>query len=61
MSDSTGASCGNLLGASLGAAVIDPDLLSGLEGREVITQVADDLHDVFAGGQQPSSQRYPAG
>ena len=58
-SDSTGAICGNLLGASLGAGAIDADLLGGLEGREVITQVADDLYDTFADGQEPSSQRYP--
>jgi ADP-ribosylglycohydrolase len=42
-SDSTGAICGNLLGAALGAGAIDPDLLAGLEGREVIEQGADDL------------------
>ncbi len=35
-------------------------LLDGLEGRKVITQVADDLYDVFACGREPSSQRYPA-
>jgi len=58
-SDSTGAICGNLLGASLGAGAIDPGLLDGLEGRETITQIADDLHDVFAEGREPSSQRYP--
>jgi ADP-ribosylglycohydrolase len=60
-SDSTGAICGNLLGASLGAGAIDADLLDGLEGREVITQVADDLYDTFADGQEPSGQRYPSG
>jgi len=27
--------------------------------RLAITQIADDLHDVFAGGREPSSQRYP--
>jgi len=59
-SDSTGAICGNLLGAALGAAAIDGDLLAQLEGGDVIIQVADDLHDVFAGGQSPDSQRYPA-
>jgi len=59
-SDSTGAICGNLLGAALGAGAIDADLLAQLEGRDVITQVADDLHDVFADGQSPDSQRYPA-
>jgi hypothetical protein len=31
----------------------------GLEGRDVITQVADDLYDVFAEGRKPSPQRYP--
>jgi len=59
-SDSTGAICGNLLGTALGAPAIDGDLLAQLEGRDVIIQVADDLHDVFAGGQFPDSQRYPA-
>ena len=60
-SDSTGAICGNLLGASLGAEAIDGDLLGGLEGRDVITQVADDLHAVFAGGRAPDADRYPSG
>jgi len=58
-SDSTGAICGNLLGAALGAAAIDEDLLAGLEGRDVISQVAEDLCDVFADGQRPSIDRYP--
>jgi ADP-ribosylglycohydrolase len=58
-SDSTGSICGNLLGAALGASAIDADLLAELEGRDVIAQVADDLHDVFAGGQPPSAKRYP--
>jgi ADP-ribosylglycohydrolase len=58
-SDSTGAICGNLLGARLGAGAIDADLLDGLEGREAIIQVADDLYDVFAEGREPSRQRYP--
>lgn len=58
-SDSTSAICGNLLGTSLGVDAIDRDLLAGLEGREVITQVADDLYDVFADGRQPPAARYP--
>jgi ADP-ribosylglycohydrolase len=58
-SDSTAAICGNLLGAALGAGAIDADLLDDLEGREVIEQVADDLCDVFAGGQVPAAARYP--
>jgi ADP-ribosylglycohydrolase len=58
-SDSTGAICGNLLGASLGVRAIDADLLDDLEGRDVIRQVADDLYDVFAEGAEPSAERYP--
>jgi ADP-ribosylglycohydrolase len=42
-SDSTGAICGNLLGASAGAEAIDHDLLAQLEGRDTVTQVTDDL------------------
>jgi ADP-ribosylglycohydrolase len=60
-SDSTGAICGNLLGAQLGAGAIDADLLDGLEGREAIIQIADDLHDVFADGSEPPGERHPAG
>ena len=60
-SDSTGAICGSLLGASLGAGAIDSDLLAGLEGRDVITQVADDLYAVFACGLAPDAVRYPPG
>jgi ADP-ribosylglycohydrolase len=59
-SDSTGAICGNLLGAALGAPAIDDDLIAELEGRDVITRVANDLHDVFAAGQAPASERYRA-
>jgi ADP-ribosylglycohydrolase len=58
-SDSTGAICGNLLGASLGVQGIDADLLDELEGRDVIRRVADDLYDVFAAGGEPSAERYP--
>lgn len=60
-SDSTGAICGNILGASLGAGAIDEDLLGDLEGREVITRVADDLHAVFACGKAPDKERYQLG
>jgi ADP-ribosylglycohydrolase len=59
-SDSTGAICGNLLGAAFGAGAIDGDLIAQLEGGDVIVHVADDLHDVFVGGQSPDSLRYPA-
>lgn len=60
-SDNTGAICGNLLGVSLGIDAIDTDLLHGLEGHDVITRVADDLHAVSAGGQTPAGARYPPG
>jgi ADP-ribosylglycohydrolase len=58
-SDSTGAICGNMLGAALGASAVDGDLLEGLEGRDIITQVADDLYDVFARSRPVPAQRYP--
>jgi hypothetical protein len=51
---------GNLLGAGPRRPAVDSDLLAQLEGGDVITQVAGDLHDVFADGQPPDSQRYPA-
>jgi len=60
-SDSTGAICGNLLGAALGAGAIDPDLLAGLEGREVIEQVADSLFEVAAQQHRPPAEHNSAG
>jgi ADP-ribosylglycohydrolase len=57
-SDSTGAMAGNLLGAALGAPAIDDDLLDGLEGRDVIEQVAGDLGALLDGGI-PDPDRYP--
>jgi ADP-ribosylglycohydrolase len=41
--DSTAAICGNLLGAVLGEAALPEEWLADLEGREVITQLADDF------------------
>jgi ADP-ribosyl-[dinitrogen reductase] hydrolase len=58
-SDSTGAITGNLLGASLGVAAIPADLLDGLEGRDVIRQIAEDLHAVYVTGTTPDAGRYP--
>jgi ADP-ribosylglycohydrolase len=60
-SDSTAALTGNLLGAALGAQAIDDDLLNGLEGRDVIEQVAADLGAVLD-GETPRPyhpERYP--
>ncbi|MDQ1349340.1 MAG: ADP-ribosylglycohydrolase family protein [Acidobacteriota bacterium] len=42
-SDSTAAICGNLLGAALGESALPADWLAELEGRAVITQLADDF------------------
>ncbi|MGO2415640.1 ADP-ribosylglycohydrolase family protein [Cobetia crustatorum] len=44
-SDSTGAITGNLLGAMLGEEVIPASWHTSLELREVISEMADDLHD----------------
>lgn len=46
-SDSTGAIAGNLLGAMYGLAAIPPRWLAGLELREVIEEVADDLASMW--------------
>ena len=46
-SDSTGAICGNILGALHGVEALPSDLLDHLEGRATIEQIADDLW-VFA-------------
>ena len=43
-SDSTGAICGNLLGAHLGVAAISSGWASAVDGSEVVDAVAHDLH-----------------
>ncbi|GGO79848.1 hypothetical protein GCM10012289_65120 [Nonomuraea cavernae] len=50
-SDSTGAVCGNLLGARHGEAALPQRWLSRLEGRETITELADDFTTQFTGGR----------
>jgi ADP-ribosylglycohydrolase len=42
-SDSTGAICGNLLGALHGETALPPELVFTVEGRPVILQLADDF------------------
>lgn len=42
-SDSTGAICGNLLGAAFGVAALPGDWLADLEGAATITHLADEL------------------
>ncbi|WP_310740333.1 ADP-ribosylglycohydrolase family protein [Microbispora sp. H10885] len=61
-SDSTGSVCGNLLGARHGEAALPERWLSRLEGREVITELADDFADQFggqSGGGRAASGKYP--
>ena len=42
-SDSTGAICGNLIGARDGVFAILPEFLATLEARQILTQLADDF------------------
>jgi len=65
-SDSTGAIAGNLLGVALGELAIPRTWLARLELRDVVEQVADDLHRHYGtgslpcdGGQCGSWARYP--
>ncbi|MEV5967731.1 ADP-ribosylglycohydrolase family protein [Kribbella sp. NPDC051952] len=51
-SDSTGAICGNILGALHGETALPPELVFTVEGRPVILQLADDLALEFAGGRR---------
>ncbi|MFK4084474.1 ADP-ribosylglycohydrolase family protein [Kribbella sp. NPDC020789] len=46
-SDSTGAICGNILGALHGEAALPAELAAAVEGRAVILQLADDFVDEF--------------
>jgi ADP-ribosylglycohydrolase len=48
-SDSTGAIAGNIAGALYGEAAIPPEWLDGLELRDVVEQVAEDLLEAFHG------------
>ncbi|OKI22615.1 ADP-ribosylglycohydrolase family protein [Streptomyces sp. CB03911] len=68
-SDSTGAICGNLLGALHGDTALPPELLAALEGRGTILELADDfvlelmhgpeLHGQEAGEGAAWAVRYP--
>ncbi|GAA2744512.1 ADP-ribosylglycohydrolase family protein [Kitasatospora cinereorecta] len=60
-SDSTGAVCGNLVGAMYGVGGLPPEWLAVVEGREVIRQVADDLLMAYAYGEERMvAGRHPA-
>jgi len=52
-SDSTGAICGNLLGAAYGEEALPRHWLDRVEGRDTITRLADDLATVISGGRVP--------
>ncbi len=62
-SDSTGAIAGNLLGAMLGEAAIPASWLDGLELRDEIGRIADDLHAMAtgAGAMAVLARDYPPG
>lgn len=62
-SDSTGAVCGNLVGAAYGAAALPRDWTEAVEGRDVLLRVADDLVVLFGSrdpGHSALGDRYPA-
>ncbi|WP_329488154.1 ADP-ribosylglycohydrolase family protein [Kitasatospora sp. NBC_01246] len=62
-SDSTGAVCGNLVGAAYGAAALPTAWTEAVEGTETLLRVADDLLVLF-GSREPTHPaldgRYPA-
>jgi len=59
-SDSTGSICGNLLGALLGDEAIPKQWLDGLEARDIIERLADDLAKLANDKDyEPDYQRYP--
>lgn len=59
-SDSTGAICGNILGAIHGTAAIPAEWLAELELREVVEQVARDVLAEFGDAPPDWGDRYPA-
>lgn len=59
-SDSTGAVCGNLVGAAYGLGALPAEWTGGVEGREVLLRVADDLVAYAAGDRAGLAGRYPA-
>lgn len=61
-SDSTGAVCGNLLGALHGEAALPSGWLTHLEGRDAITELADDFAAWSAGDHEITDawlRKYP--
>ncbi|MEN3538102.1 ADP-ribosylglycohydrolase family protein [Microbispora sp. ZYX-F-249] len=60
-SDSTGAICGNILGARHGAGAFPAEWAAAVEGRDTITSVAEDFAEVLATRHLPAERavRYP--
>ncbi|MBM3140180.1 MAG: ADP-ribosylglycohydrolase family protein [Chloroflexi bacterium] len=58
-SDSTASMTGNLLGAKLGLGGLPPDLVEGLEARDLIMEIGEDFVECFVRGVSPDPQRYP--
>ena len=58
-SDSTGAICGNILGAMHGTGAIPPEWLAELELRDVIEQVTRDALTEFGEAPPAWGERYP--
>ena len=58
-SDSTGAICGNILGAVQGTSAIPPEWLTGLELRDVTEQLARDALAEFGPTPPNWGDRYP--
>ncbi|WP_436758897.1 ADP-ribosylglycohydrolase family protein [Streptosporangium sp. V21-05] len=61
-SDSTGAVCGNLLGTLHGEAALPAEWLAHLEGRDTVTELADDLAAWSAGNHEITDawlRKYP--
>lgn len=67
-SDSTGAICGNILGALHGETALPPELAFEVEGRDTVLTLADDFIYEFTAGSRlhgdygPSTrwtERYP--
>lgn len=57
-SDSTGAICGNILGAWKGVDALPKEWVERIEGREILAQIIDDLHR--GPDQSPDwNRRYP--
>lgn len=58
-SDSTGAICGNILGAYLGLSAIPKKFLDNLELRDTILEIAEDLYHDCHCGSYPTPEDFP--